>query len=124
TLFGIRISLPSEPPLTVFDSNIVQATRCFHDRIRYALFRVAQYVFDDSGAFHPGQIMFHFDPNPCQLPVGSLFSRGEFASAWLFFSPGRFSSLPAHTLGSRYPCTRWPPADRRSSRHRLSFSHA
>src|SRR6266566_1400565 len=65
--------------------------------------------------------MFDLDPNLCQLPIGSFLSFREFSSGWLFFSPGRFSSPPAPSLGIRYPCTRWPPAGRRSLPRRLSF---
>src|SRR4029450_544092 len=109
-----RFSLGFEPPLWVLVTNVVQSTGCFHDCIRHAVFGVAQHILDDATAFHPCQIMFHLDPNLCQLPVGSLLRPHELSSGWLFFSPGRSSSRPAHSLGIRYLCTGWSPADRRS----------
>src|SRR6266446_3220173 len=124
TLSGIRFSLGFGPPLWVLVSNVVQSTGCFHYCIRHAVLGIAQHVLNDATAFHPCEIMFHLAPNLCQLPVGSLLTLREFSSGWLFFSPGRFSSPPAHSPGIRYPCTRWPPAGRRSLPHRPSFCHA
>src|SRR5262249_5857967 len=120
---GIRFSLGFEPPPAVLVSNVVQSTGRFHDCIRHTVLGIAQYILDDARTFHPCEIMFHLDPDLCQLPVGSFLSLCELSSGWLSFSPGRSSSLPVHSPGIRYPCTRWPPAGRRSLPHRLSFCH-
>src|SRR6266536_1106063 len=124
TVSESTFSLAFGPPLWVLVSNVVQSTGCFHDCIRHAVPGIAQHILDDATAFHSCEIMFHLDPNLCQLPVGSFLSLREVSSGWLFFSPGRFSSLLAHNPGIRYPCTRWPPAGRRSLPHRLSFCRA
>src|SRR5262249_57636334 len=91
TLDFIRNSntLGFKPPLALLDSEVVQPTSRFHDRIRIPLFTISEDVFHDAAAFHPGEGMLHFDPDTCQPPVRALFRRREFALARLFFSPGK-----------------------------------
>src|SRR5262249_34391465 len=90
TLSGIRISLPSQSPLTAPNPEVVQSRSRLHDRIRYSLFGVPQYVFHNATALHACERMFDSDSDACQLPVRSLLGGGEFPSGWLFFSPGEF----------------------------------
>ncbi len=52
--------------------------------------------------------MFHFDPNLCQLPVGSLLGLCELSSGWLFFRlaafpPRRLRALESGILGQGGP---------------------
>src|SRR6202022_408047 len=124
TLSEIRFSLGFGPPLRVLVSNVVQSTGGFHDPIRPPVLGIAQHILDDATAFHPCEIMFDLDPNLCQLPVGFSLSFRPFSSGWLFFSPGRSSFLPAHSLLIRYPYWEWPPAVAGSLPPLPAFCHA
>jgi hypothetical protein len=102
TLSGIRISLPSQSPLTFLNSEVVQPGSSFHDRIGNPFPGVPKDVLHDATALHARESMLHPDPNPRQLPVRPLLSGGEFPSGRLFFFAWRVSC----TAGS-YP---WNPA--------------
>jgi hypothetical protein len=64
----------------------VQSTGRFHDCIGHAILGIAQDILNDARTLCPSEIMFYFDPNLCQLPVGSFLGFCEFSPGWLFFA--------------------------------------
>src|ERR1051325_7732 len=83
----------------------MQPTSCFHHRVRDPLLGVPQHIFDDTAAFHPGEVMLYLYSNASQLPIPLLFGGREFASARLFFAPGMSASLLARSPEPPCLCT-------------------
>src|SRR5438552_15140123 len=96
--------------LPLFDPKVMQSTSRFHHGVRDALLGVPQHIFHDAAAFHSSEVMLHAHANARQLPVRLLLSGREFASGWLFFSPGTSALLLARPLETPRLCTVLSPA--------------